>query len=66
VLALADGDAVTGPGWTLEALFTPGHMSNHMCFALREEQARLAAALAAESAACARAACRRATCSRSR
>jgi glyoxylase-like metal-dependent hydrolase (beta-lactamase superfamily II) len=36
---LADGDAVTGPGWTLEALYTPGHMSNHLCFALREEQA---------------------------
>lgn len=36
---LADGDAVTGPGWTLEALFTPGHMSNHLCFALPEEQA---------------------------
>ena len=39
---LADGDAVTGPGWTLEALFTPGHMSNHMCFALKEEQALFA------------------------
>ncbi|MFO1132287.1 MAG: MBL fold metallo-hydrolase [Hyphomicrobiales bacterium] len=39
---LADGDAVSGPGWTLEALFTPGHMSNHMCFALREEQALFA------------------------
>ena len=38
-VTLAEGDAVTGPGWTLEALFTPGHMSNHMCFALREEQA---------------------------
>jgi glyoxylase-like metal-dependent hydrolase (beta-lactamase superfamily II) len=38
-VVLADGDVVTGPGWTLEALFTPGHMSNHMCFALREEQA---------------------------
>jgi glyoxylase-like metal-dependent hydrolase (beta-lactamase superfamily II) len=36
---MTDGDAVTGPNWTLEALFTPGHMSNHMCFALREEQA---------------------------
>lgn len=35
---MADGDAVTGPDWTLEALFTPGHMSNHLCFALREEQ----------------------------
>ena len=39
---LAEGDAVTGPGWTLEALFTPGHMSNHMCFALKEEQALFA------------------------
>ncbi len=36
---LADGDAVTGPGWTLEALFTPGHMSNHLCFAFPQEQA---------------------------
>lgn len=36
---LADGEAVTGPGWTLEALFTPGHMSNHLCFALKEEKA---------------------------
>ena len=39
---LAEGDAVSGPGWTLEALFTPGHMSNHMCFALKEEQALFA------------------------
>jgi glyoxylase-like metal-dependent hydrolase (beta-lactamase superfamily II) len=38
-VTLRDGEAVTGSGWTLEALFTPGHMSNHMCFALREEQA---------------------------
>jgi glyoxylase-like metal-dependent hydrolase (beta-lactamase superfamily II) len=36
---LAESDVVSGNGWTLEALFTPGHMSNHMCFALREEQA---------------------------
>jgi len=34
---LADGDVVTGPGWTLEAIHTPGHASNHLCFALREE-----------------------------
>jgi len=39
---LSEGDTVMGPGWTLEALFTPGHMSNHMCFALREEQALFA------------------------
>jgi glyoxylase-like metal-dependent hydrolase (beta-lactamase superfamily II) len=35
---LCDGDHVTGAGWTLAAVFTPGHMSNHMCYALREEQ----------------------------
>lgn len=38
---LAHGDVVEGPGWTLEALHTPGHISNHLCFALREEQAVL-------------------------
>lgn len=36
---LADGDAVTGPDWTLTALATPGHTSNHLCFALAEEGA---------------------------
>ncbi|MCA3560821.1 MAG: MBL fold metallo-hydrolase [Aestuariivirga sp.] len=41
-MRLAEGDEVNGPGWTLEALFTPGHMSNHMCFALKEEQALFA------------------------
>lgn len=39
---LAEGDCLSGPGWTLEALFTPGHMSNHMCFALKEEKALFA------------------------
>jgi glyoxylase-like metal-dependent hydrolase (beta-lactamase superfamily II) len=34
---LAEGDAVRGPGWTLEAVETPGHASNHLCFAYREE-----------------------------
>jgi glyoxylase-like metal-dependent hydrolase (beta-lactamase superfamily II) len=33
---LADGDSVAGPGWTLTALATPGHTSNHLCFALEE------------------------------
>ncbi len=41
-MTLAEGDVVNGPSWTLEALFTPGHMSNHMCFALQEEQALFA------------------------
>ena len=33
---LQDGEAMTGTGWTLTALFTPGHISNHLCFALEE------------------------------
>jgi glyoxylase-like metal-dependent hydrolase (beta-lactamase superfamily II) len=32
------GDVIQGDGWTLEGVFTPGHCSNHMAFALREEQ----------------------------
>ena len=34
---MRDGDVVKGKGWTLEALHTPGHTSNHLCFALLEE-----------------------------
>jgi glyoxylase-like metal-dependent hydrolase (beta-lactamase superfamily II) len=33
---LSDGEPLTGPGWTLRAVSTPGHTSNHLCFALRE------------------------------
>lgn len=33
---LEDGEAMTGPGWTLRAIATPGHVSNHLCFALEE------------------------------
>jgi glyoxylase-like metal-dependent hydrolase (beta-lactamase superfamily II) len=36
---LSEGDAVAGEGWTLTALATPGHTSNHLCFALAETQA---------------------------
>ena len=36
---LADGDSLAGAGWRLDALHTPGHASNHLCFALPEEQA---------------------------
>ena len=39
--ALAHGDVVEGPGYTVEVLHTPGHISNHLCFALREENAVL-------------------------
>ncbi len=35
---LRHGDVVSGDGWTLEAIHTPGHTSNHLCYALREEQ----------------------------
>lgn len=34
-----DGEAITGPGWTLRAMATPGHASNHVCWALDEERA---------------------------
>ena len=36
---LADGEQVRGAGWTLEAVATPGHTSNHLCFALNETKA---------------------------
>ena len=36
---LADGEALERPGWTLEAVATPGHTSNHVCFALPESRA---------------------------
>lgn len=36
---LADGEIIAGDGWTLETLATPGHASNHLCFALLEENA---------------------------
>ena len=37
---VADGAvAATGPGYTLRAVHTPGHTSNHMCYALDEERA---------------------------
>jgi glyoxylase-like metal-dependent hydrolase (beta-lactamase superfamily II) len=36
---LADGEGVAGTGWTLTAVATPGHTSNHLCFALEESGA---------------------------
>ena len=38
-LRMGHGEVLSGADWTLEAVHTPGHMSNHLCFALREEQA---------------------------
>jgi len=36
---MAEGDAISGPGWTLVAVETPGHTMNHLAFALPEGQA---------------------------
>ena len=34
---IRNGHVVKGDGWTLEAIHTPGHTSNHLCYALHEE-----------------------------
>ena len=36
---LAEGETVAGEGWTLRAIATPGHTSNHLAFALPEAAA---------------------------
>jgi len=38
-IELADGQTIQGDGWTLRAIATPGHTSNHVCFALEETRA---------------------------
>ena len=38
-LVLADGDSIEGTEFRLEALHTPGHAPNHLCFWLEEERA---------------------------
>ena len=38
-VTLRHGDVIEGNGWTIECVYTPGHTSNHMCFALKEEKA---------------------------
>ena len=34
--ALIDGEVVSGDGWTIEAITTPGHTANHMAYAFKE------------------------------
>jgi glyoxylase-like metal-dependent hydrolase (beta-lactamase superfamily II) len=34
---IRDGDEIDGPGWHIRAVHTPGHTSNHLCYALAEE-----------------------------
>lgn len=36
---LADGERISGPDWTIEAVATPGHTSNHLCYSLVESGA---------------------------
>jgi glyoxylase-like metal-dependent hydrolase (beta-lactamase superfamily II) len=36
-ITVRDGDRIAGKGWTFEAVHTPGHTSNHLCFALPAE-----------------------------
>jgi glyoxylase-like metal-dependent hydrolase (beta-lactamase superfamily II) len=38
-VVIEDGQVISGPDWTIEALLTPGHASNHVAYALREENA---------------------------
>ncbi|MFC5371469.1 MBL fold metallo-hydrolase [Brevundimonas faecalis] len=38
-VVLTDGQLIAGDGWTIEAMATPGHASNHMAFVLRDENA---------------------------
>lgn len=36
---LADGERLSGESWAIEAVATPGHTSNHLCFAFDEARA---------------------------
>ena len=35
---MRDGDCIAGRGFTLRALHTPGHASNHLCYLLEERK----------------------------
>jgi glyoxylase-like metal-dependent hydrolase (beta-lactamase superfamily II) len=37
-IRMADGDRLSGPGWRLDAVFTPGHAPDHLCFALADRR----------------------------
>lgn len=36
--ALGEGEGISGPGWSLVAVATPGHTANHLCFSLPESR----------------------------
>lgn len=44
-LQMREGDTISGPGWSLHALETPGHTANHLAFALPEEDTLFSADL---------------------
>lgn len=35
-IVMEDGDIVSAEGWQIEALHTPGHIGNHLCFAWQD------------------------------
>ena len=37
-VVVGDGSVIEGDGFTFESVYTPGHTSNHVCFAFREER----------------------------
>jgi glyoxylase-like metal-dependent hydrolase (beta-lactamase superfamily II) len=38
-VTVRDGDVISGDAYALQCVFTPGHTSNHMCYALEEDKA---------------------------
>jgi glyoxylase-like metal-dependent hydrolase (beta-lactamase superfamily II) len=38
-VSVCGGSVIFGHGWTMEAIATPGHTSNHICYGLKEENA---------------------------
>jgi glyoxylase-like metal-dependent hydrolase (beta-lactamase superfamily II) len=38
-VSVCGGGTIAGHGWTMEAIHTPGHTSNHICYGLKEENA---------------------------
>jgi glyoxylase-like metal-dependent hydrolase (beta-lactamase superfamily II) len=36
-IVVQDGDQIAGAGWRFQAVHTPGHTSNHLCFALPDQ-----------------------------
>jgi len=38
-IKLNGGESLSGDDWTIDVIYTPGHTSNHLCFALADERA---------------------------